>query len=296
METMSKRLFLAIVCGMALFVRPVMAQSTPGQSATVSTDADKDASATTDTDSSDDSAALAKKLSNPVANLISVPFQFNLDTGIGSKNADKLTLNIQPVVPVSLNKDWNVIVRTIVPVIYQDSPANGVSSEFGLGDTTQSFFFSPKESSFIWGVGPVFLWPTATNDLLGTGKWGAGPTAVILKQEHGWTYGALFNHIWSYAGASDRSEVNATFIQPFVAYTWKTATTLAINTESTYDWSARQWTVPLNLTLAQVFRFGKLPVQFTIGPRYYAQRPPGGPEWGARFVVTFLFPAHGHSG
>jgi hypothetical protein len=245
------------------------------------------------TTGSDDSETLAKKLSNPIANLISVPFQFNDDKGIGSKDADKLTLNIQPVIPFSLNENWNLITRTIVPVIYQASIADGVDSRFGLGDVTQSFFFSPKAPTaggWIWGVGPVLLWPSATNDILGSGKWGAGPTAVLLKQNSGWTYGVLANHIWSYAGVGDRNAVNATFIQPFVTYTFHTATTVALNTESTYDWTSSQWTVPLNLTLGQIVRIGKLPVQFTFGGRYYAQRPSGGPDWGLRFVTTFLLP------
>jgi hypothetical protein len=169
----------------------------------------------------------------------------------------------------------------------------GIDSKPGLGDTVQSFFFSPKDPTsggWIWGFGPVFLWPTATDDALGSEKWGAGPTGLVLKQQHGWTYGVLANHIWSYAGADDRGDVNATFLQPFLTYTWPTATTLGVNTESTYDWTQSQWTVPLNLFASQVVRFGRQPVQFTIGGRYYAESPDGGPEWGARFVVTLLFP------
>ena len=240
-----------------------------------------------------DSVELAKKLNNPVASLISVPLQFNYDTGFGPKDAYKLTLNVQPVIPVSINEDWNVIVRTIVPVVYQESIADGIDSKFGLGDTLQSFFFSPKQPTsggWIWGVGPAFLWPTATDDALGSEKWGAGPTGLVLRQEHGWTYGVLANHIWSYAGADDRGEVNSTFIQPFLTHTWPTATTLGVNTESTYDWANEQWTVPINLFASQVVKFGKLPVQLSGGPRYYAASPDGGPEWGARFVMTFLFP------
>ena len=240
----------------------------------------------------DDSVELAKKLSNPVANLISVPFQFNYDEGFGPKNAGKTTLNIQPVIPISISEDWNLIIRTIVPVIYQDSIADGVDSKFGLGDTTQSFFFSPKAPTaggWIWAIGPAFLWPTGTDDL-GSEQWGVGPTGLVLKQEHGWTYGMLANHIWSYAGNDDLPDVNATFLQPFCSYTWKTATTLGMNTESTYDWTGEQWTVPINLFVSQVLKFGEQPVQFTAGPRYYVESPDGGPEWGARFVVTFLFP------
>ena len=237
-------------------------------------------------------ADLAKKLNNPVASLISVPFQSNFDFGIGSNHTSRFTLNIQPVIPVALNKDWNLIIRTILPVIDAGSPVPGGSSQSGLGDTVQSFFLSPSQpvNGWILGAGPVFLWPTATNGALGSGKWGAGPTAVILKQENGWTYGILANQIWSYAGQSDRQSVNSTFIQPFLAYTTKTYTTFTLNTESTYDWTNEQWTVPFNLSVAQLLKIGGQPVQFALGGRVYADCPNGGPNWGIRFTVTLLFP------
>jgi len=241
----------------------------------------------------DDAAALAKKLSNPVASLISVPFQLNYDKGFGPNDADKFTLNIQPVIPVSISDDWNIIFRTILPVIYQDAPAPGTSDEFGLGDTTASQFFSPKEPGpwgLIWGIGPVEYIPTATDSQLGQGQLGLGPTAVVLKQDHGWTYGILANHIWKVAGPNGNPDVNASYMQPFVAYTWPTATTLTLNTESTYDWTGKQWTVPINLMLSQVLKVGDQPVSLQIGGRYYAESPAQGPTWGLRFNLTFLFP------
>ena len=240
---------------------------------------------------SDEKAELAKKLNNPVADLISVPIQNNWDFGIGPADAMKYTANIQPVIPISLDKDWNLITRTILPVIYAESPVKGGRDAWGLGDTVQSFFLSPKEpvGGWILGGGPVFLWPTATDSVLGSGKWGAGPTVVALRQEHGWTYGVLANQIWSYAGWGDQS-VNATFLQPFLSFTTKTYTTFTLNTESTYDWQDKQWTVPLNAMVSQLVKIGKTPVQFQIGARYYADKPSGGPDWGLRFAITFLFP------
>jgi hypothetical protein len=242
-------------------------------------------------DEKDQSAELAKKLQNPVANLISVPIQNNWDFGIGPADAMRYTANIQPVIPFTLTKEWNLITRTILPVIYAESPVAGGRDAWGLGDTVQSFFLSPQKpvGGWILGGGPVFLWPTATDSALGSGKWGAGPTVVALRQEHGWTYGVLANQIWSYAGWGAEN-VNATFLQPFVAYTTKTYTTFGANTESTYDWESHQWTVPLNLTVAQLLKIGKQPVQFTLGVRYYADKPSGGPDWGLRFAVTLLFP------
>jgi len=241
----------------------------------------------------DEAAKLAKELANPISSLISVPLQSNWDFGIGPNDATRYTLNVQPVIPIALSADLNLIVRTIVPVIDAESPAPGVASASGLGDITQSFFFSPSkptDSGWIWGAGPAFLYPSASDNLLGSGKVCAGPTAVFLKQESGWTIGLLANQLWSFAGEGDRSEVNATFLQPFVSYTTQTHTTFALNTESTYDWAQQQWTVPLNLMVSQLFKVGQLPMQLTVGGRYYADAPSGGPDWGLRMVLTFLFP------
>lgn len=237
-----------------------------------------------------DASSLAKKLANPVADLISVPLQLNYDNGYGTEDADRWTLNVQPVIPITLSEDWNLISRTILPIVYQEGPFAGVDDEFGLGDTVQSLFFSPKESQPIWGVGPVLLFPTATDKALGGEKWGAGPTGVVLVQDGPWTYGLLANHIWSFAGDDDRRDINATFLQPFVAYTFPTATTLTLNTESTYDWTESQWTVPINLQVSQLLKVGAQPISLALGGRYYAEAPEHGPEWGVRFTVTFLFP------
>ena len=237
---------------------------------------------------------LAKKLSNPIASLISVPFQFNYDHGYGPDDGDKATLNIQPVIPFAINEDWNVISRTILPVTWQNDIAGPSGTQFGLGDTTQSFFFSPSkptESGIIWGAGPAFLIPTATDEFLGTGKWGAGPTAVVLKQEGPWTVGMLGNHIWSFAGQSDRADVSSTFLQPFISYTTKDAWTFSLNTESTYDWEANAWSVPINFTVAKLITIDKQPISLTAGIRYWADAPDNGPNGlGFRVALTFLFP------
>lgn len=237
---------------------------------------------------------LAQKLANPVANLISVPFQFNYDCCVGANDKNRLVLNIQPVVPITLTNEWNVIVRTIVPVIDQPrlSPTTGGAT--GLGDTTQSFFFTPeaKVRGWTWAVGPAFLWPTATNDL-GGGKWGAGPTFLLLKQQHGWTVGVLANHIWSFAnagGGAHRGEISQTFVQPFISWTNARATTVGINTEATYDWKAQQWAIPVNLTVSHVYNFGGQKVSLGGGARVYMAANGNGPDWGLRFIATFLYP------
>ena len=235
---------------------------------------------------------LAKQLANPVASLISVPFQNNFDFGIGTNDGWRYTLNVQPVIPFSLNENWNLISRTILPVVHQKDVV-GSSSQSGLGDTVQSLFFSPKaptSSGWIWGVGPVFLLPTATDDLLGTKTWGAGPSAVALKQSGPWTYGALTNHIRSFAGENSRSDVNVTLLQPFVTYAFAKGQTVTFQTESTYDWENTQWTVPLGLFYTKVTKIGPQLVSFSGGPRYYAVGADGVPDWGLRVSVTLLFP------
>ena len=246
------------------------------------------------TPAAEDSAAeLAKKLANPIASLVSVPIRYNWDTGIGSNDATRETFIVQPVIPFSISADTNLITRTIVPYIRAESPVAGGNTESGLGDITQSFFISPKAptaSGWIWGAGPVLFYPSASNDKVGSEKWGIGPTAVMLKQENGYTYGLLANHIWSVAGNDARADISSTFLQPFFSYTTKTFTTFAINTESSYDWKSKQWTVPINLSAQQLLRLGKQPVSFALIYRNFVEKPDGGPDWGMSFTMTLLFP------
>lgn len=237
---------------------------------------------------------LAKQLSNPVANLISVPFQENIDFGMGPDgDGFKSTLNVQPVVPISVGKDWNLILRTILPIVYQDGLTAPAEDQFGLGDTTQSFFFSPKQpgsSGIVWGAGPAFLYPTGTDSAIGSGKWGAGPTIVVLKQAGKNTIGLLANHIWSIAGDDDRADVSSTFLQPFFSHTTPGLTTYTLNTETTYDWLGENWVVPINFTVTQLTKIGDQRLSIGGGVKYYAEKPTGGPDWGVRLVLTLLFP------
>ena len=242
-----------------------------------------------------DEADLAMQLANPVASLISVPIQANYDDNFGLQDeGSMLRINVQPVIPFDIGEDWNLISRTILPLVDQSNiPAAGFS-ETGLGDTVQSFFFSPKaptSGGWIWGVGPVLLLPTATDETLGSEKWGIGPTAVVLRQAGPWTVGALANHIESFAGESQRADISATFLQPFLTYVTSKQTTFAVNTESTYDWENEQWSVPINLTAAQLLKAGDQLFQIGGGIRYWVDGPDGGPDgWGFRLQVTLLFP------
>jgi hypothetical protein len=239
---------------------------------------------------------LAKKLSNPVASLISVPFQYNYNSGYGDGNGQQSYINIQPVVPISIGENWNLISRTILPVVNLSDFTPDYGSRTGLGNTLQSFFFSPKEPTkggLIWGVGPVLQIPTATNGI-SPNQWGAGVTGVALKQANGWTFGVLANHVWSVSAEDRYGDSSTTFLQPFLSYTTKKATSYAINTESTYNWETEDWSVPINLTVGQIVKISGKPVSLTGGVRYWADTPEGGPDgWGARLVVTYLFPKKG---
>ncbi|SNS30514.1 hypothetical protein [Sphingopyxis indica] len=235
--------------------------------------------------------SLAQQLANPVANLISVPFQANYDCCYGERDGDRFTLNIQPVIPVSVGDDWNLITRTIVPIISQEPTVVGGEGATGFGDVLQSFFLSPKQAKngLVWGVGPVFLWPTGA-DAFSAQKFGAGPTAVVLKQGKGTTLGLLANHVWSVAGKSAYPDVSQTFLQPFFTRTLPDSTSFTLNTETSYDWKSKNWVVPINFSVGHVVRVGDQPINLTVGARYYAERPDGGAEWGTRFVLTLLFP------
>ncbi|MDI9271824.1 transporter [Stenotrophomonas sp. PFBMAA-4] len=239
----------------------------------------------------EDADALAKALANPVAALISVPFQYNYDRTFG-EDGDRHLLNIQPVIPFSLNENWNIISRTIIPLTYQDDVVPG-SDQAGLGDVVQSIFISPKEPTaggLVWGVGPVVMLPTGTDDL-SADTWAAGPTGVALVQRGRWTYGALVNHLVDVAGhGTRRADISSTMLQPFVTRGLSGGRTVAVNLESTYDWKARRWLVPINLQYSKVVKIGTQQVSLQGGLRSYLEGPSGGPDWGLRFNVTLLYP------
>ena len=241
----------------------------------------------------DSAADLAKQLSNPVANLISVPFQGNYNSGFGDGSANQSYINIQPVIPISISPNWNLISRTILPVISQNGFLPDGKSQLGFGNTTQSFFFSPKaptRNGIIWGIGPALSIPTAT-DGIAENQWGAGITGVVLRQKGPWTVGMLANQIWSVTGEEKFGSYSNAFLQPFVSYTTPKATSFTLNTESTYNWDSESWSVPINVMVGQIIKIDKKPVQLQAGVRYWAESPVGGPQgWGARLAVIYLFP------
>jgi len=267
----------------------------------------EDASATTDmqTNSSaatDDSSAssgnkaedLAKETQNPVANLISVPFQNNFNFNVGPDHVTQYILNVQPVIPFHLGDNWNLITRTIMPIISQPSAGPGIPSAAGLGDINPTFFFSPAGGSkkFIWGLGPTFTLPTATEPLLGNQEWCAGPAAVALTMQGPWVVGALVNQQWSFAGWGNHN-VSAFLTQPFVNYNLPHGWYLSSGPIITANWevSGRDaWTVPVGGGAGKLQFIGKLPVNFSLQAFANVVRPTDGPTWQLRFQIQFLFP------
>jgi hypothetical protein len=238
---------------------------------------------------------LAEKLSNPIADLVSVPFQFNWNQGVGPNDSTQFLLNFQPVIPFTLTKDWNLVTRWIMPYVSQPELFPGGAPVSGLGDVTFSLFLSPNSKGLIWGVGPVFGLPMTTDPALGTGKWLIGPTAVALYQTSGFTMGALVNQQFSFAnvGNEPRPYVSIAFMQPFLAYTTQKAMTFTINSESTYNWEAesgQRWTVPVNFIVSQLVKFGPFPSSIQIGAGYYAAHPDNGPKWKLRMAFVLILP------
>jgi hypothetical protein len=246
----------------------------------------------------DDAAALARKAQNPVADLISVPFQLNVNFDTGPLEKTQEILNIQPVIPFSLNDDWNMITRTILPVISQPAYTPGQGRKNGLGDINFSAFFSPKKPTsggWIWGVGPALILDTATDDRLGQGAWSAGPTGVALKMHGAWVTGALISNVWSFSEDKGRSKVNQMLIQPFINYNFPTkpGRYLSFSPIITSNWEASggdRWTVPVGLGIGQIMKFGKQPANLQLAAYYNAVRPDDASSWQIRAQFVLMFP------
>jgi hypothetical protein len=240
-----------------------------------------------------ESAELAKQLSNPISALVSVPFQFNWEQNVGPSKLTRFILNIQPVMPLTVNENVNLIVRVISPLISQPPLFAGGSATFGIGDITTSFFISPSKSTrLIWGAGPVTVLPSTSEQTLGSGKWSAGPTIVALKQTGPWTVGALWNQVWSFSGDPTRDDVNQMFLQPFVSYQATHTVTLTVQSETTANWEVDddRWTIPINVLVAKLSSFGTFPASYQVGFGVFPVHPDIGPSWKIRAAIVILLP------
>jgi len=242
----------------------------------------------------DESEELAKKLSNPISDLVSVPFQFNWYQQVGTLELSTFVLNVQPVIPLKINDDWNLILRIIVPFVGQPPLFDGDVSTFGVGDMTTSFFFSPKSrNGLTWGLGPVFVTPSSYQPTIGSGHFSVGPTAVALQQTGKWTIGVLWNQVWSVAGDRRREDVNQMFLQPFLAYQATHTLTLTVTSEMTGNWEAQdddRWTIPLLFQAAKLDKFGTFPASYQLGVAPFVAHPDVGPTWNIRAAVVILLP------
>ncbi len=236
---------------------------------------------------------LAKATQNPVSDLISLPFQNNTNFDVGPQEKTQNILNIQPIWPVSLNANWNLITRTIVPVVSQPALTPGHDRTDGLGDTTFTAFFSPrKPSKWIWGAGPAVLLPTASDDVLGSDKWGLGPSVVVLTMPGSWVIGSLLSNVWSTGGSGD-ADVNLFTWQYFINYNMADGWYLSSAPIMTANWEAdsgNKWTVPVGGGGGKVFRIGKQPVNATAQAFYNVEKPQFGADWTLRIQLQFLFP------
>lgn len=241
------------------------------------------------------SEELRQAAQNPMADLMSFPVQNNTNFGYGPLDKTQNITNIQPVIPFNLSEDWLLITRAIAPLINQPEFVSGQGSEFGLGDINLSLFVGPsKPGSLIWGMGPVFLLPTATDDRLGTDKWGVGPAAVGLTMKGPWVFGVLAQNLWSFAGDSDRPDVNQMLIQYFINYNLPNGWYITSSPIITANWKAdsdNTWTVPFGGGFGRLFKIGKLPVNTQVQAFYNVEKPDKlGPDWTLRFQIQVLLP------
>jgi hypothetical protein len=238
---------------------------------------------------------LAKAAQNPIADMISVPFQSNFNFRVGPHDQLQYVLNIQPVVPITLSQEWNLITRWITPVISQPPLTVTGDREFGLGDINPSFFFSPKQptAGIIWGIGPTVVFPSGTDKTLTAGKYSLGPTFVALTIEGPWVLGVLVNNVWSVAGKSNRDSVNAMTLQPFVNYNFAGGWYLTSSPIITANWETGhgdRWTVPVGGGFGRVFKMGDQPVNMQLAAYYNVARPTGAADWQLRAQAQLLFP------
>ena len=277
-------------CCLILCVVPAFCQNTSPQSGKENPDSKQ---AVPDAKSAD---ALRKASQNPIASLISMPLQNNANFGIEPGGRTQDVLNVQPVIPIGVSKDWNLVIRWITPIIWQPLPAPSPAPEvgkYGFGDMQPSFFFSPKKTGkLIWGVGPVLQLPTATDTYLGQGKFGMGPTIVSLVQPGPWTVGALVNNVWSVAGSGSRPKVNQMTLQYFINYNLKKGWYLGSQPILTANWELKtgRWVVPFGGGIGRVMKLGAQPVNLQVGFYGNAVHPENASTWSMRTMVVFLFP------
>lgn len=289
---MNLKLGMAVLLATTIMAGGAMAQTAPVSAQSKTAAVNKVVGAPVQKEMSNEEVSRA--LANPVAPIINMPLQLNWDYGGGGSkdDAQHYYLQIQPVIPFRVNADWNVISRTIM-LVENKHNFEGFDSRTGLGDLSQTVWVSPAKENvggLLLGFGATVGIPTATEQELGSEKWEAGPSVILATETKNWTFGVLANHQWSFAGEGGRESVSKSFVQPFVARHLPDAWSMTLTSEYTYDWHQNEEVFPLNLMVAKVVRFGKMPVSFSVGGRYYVDKPSGGPDWGLRAMMTLVLP------
>jgi hypothetical protein len=244
----------------------------------------------------EDTQTLARAAKNPLANLVNVQFLYDANLGVGAADKTQHVLTFQPVIPFAVSDDWSIITRTILPLIAQPGMAPGEGWTNGRGDTQLSAFLSPaRGDKLVWGVGPVLQIPSATNNAFGQGKWAGGPTAAAIWYGEQWSFGALINNVWSFAGHGDRPAVNQMELQPQINYNFKDNPDryLSFSPTITANWKAsdgERWTVPVTLGIGQLVKFGRQPVNLQATAYYNVIKPADAGSWTLELTVQFLFP------
>jgi len=291
----SKVFIVAVLVGLVALstLQPLAAQDNSASAKPASTPTQAEPSEKRDVSAAAEEQ-LEKAVQNPVASLISVPLQNNTNFALGSFNRTQDVLNIQPVIPFKVSENWMVISRIVQPIIWQPYPYQNTGGEYGLGDMVPTFFLSPrKPKKIIWGAGPAFTFPTATNNLLGQGKLSIGPSVVALAQPGHWTVGVLINNVWSVAGSGSRPAVNQMLMQYFISYQLRKGWYITSSPILTANWKATNgnaWTVPFGGGIGRVMKLGFQPVNITAQFYGNAVYPTGTSSWSMRLQIAFLFP------
>jgi hypothetical protein len=237
--------------------------------------------------------AIQQAAANPIGSLISIPFQYNLNFGVGAFGHTQQVLNLQPVVPVDLGSGHTLVVRVIQPLIAQPQLSSAIGSSVGIGDMNPQLFYVPKNGPTMVGFGPALVFPTASNATMGQGKWSAGPNAVIVVTRPAVLYGLLVNNVWSFAGDPSRPFVNQFFAQPFYNWTLPKGLTVGIQSQSTANWEAagnQKWTVPIGPTITQLIPLGSGLGQIGAAGFWNVVHPNQAGTFTARAVFVILMP------
>jgi len=232
---------------------------------------------------------LEREDQNPLSRFAKVQFEDNAQFGFGPDNEVLNFFRVQPVMPFHLNQNWDLVTRLIIPVVHQPFP----ESTDGLSDINVQLFLTPAQTGkFIWGVGPAFILPTATDELIGTEKWSAGPAAAAVYINGPWLIGVVAQNVISFAGDDSRDDVNAMTVRPTINYNFPNGWYLSSSPSIAANWKAdskNRWFVPMGGGVGKVFHVGGQKMSALFESYYHVVSPEIGPDWQMRLQISFLY-------